>query len=113
MEKLIANKRPLVAFLLTALVLPGLGQLYWGRKLKGALLLVIVNLLLLVAFFLTMKFSAPLIAVKLSGEVITPELVLAQLEPYAFWGKLLLASFLGVWGFAVMDIGSIFKETRK
>lgn len=111
--EILKTKHPVIAVLLTALVLPGLGQLYWGRKLKGALLLVAINLLLLVAFFLTMKLSAPLIAARLSGEVITPELILAQLEPHAFWGKLLLVSFFAVWGFAVMDILSIFRKSSQ
>jgi len=44
-------KRPLIALALSAFVLPGLGQLYLGRKIKGGILLVAVNLLLLASFF--------------------------------------------------------------
>ncbi|CAH2030306.1 DUF6677 family protein [Trichlorobacter ammonificans] len=106
-------KRPLIALLLSAFVLPGLGQLYLGRKLKGALLLVAVNLLLLAALFLAMKLSAPLIGARLAGTPITPELLLAQIQPHAVWGKALLASFLGVWGFAVVDLVSAFRESGR
>lgn len=103
-------KRPLIALLLSAFVLPGLGQLYVGRRLKGALLLVAVNLLLVAALFFAMKLSAPLIGARLSGAPVTPELVLAQIEPHMGWGKALLAAFLGIWGFGVVDLFSAFRE---
>ena len=103
-------KKPLIALALSAFVLPGLGQLYLGRKLKGGLLVVLVNLLLLTAFFLLLKVSAPLVGAHLAKTPITPELLLAQIEPHALWGKALLAVFLGVWGYAVVDIFSAFRE---
>jgi TM2 domain-containing membrane protein YozV len=40
-------KKNIKAALLSALVFPGLGQLYKGRKLKGGILLLLVNFLLL------------------------------------------------------------------
>lgn len=103
-------KKPLIALALSAVVLPGLGQLYLGRKVKGGVLVVAVNLLLLITLFLLMKVSAPLVGAHLAKTPITPELVLAQIEPHAIWGKALLAVFLGVWGYSVVDIFSAFRE---
>ena len=40
-------KKNIKAALLSALVFPGLGQIYKGRKLKGGILLLLVNILLL------------------------------------------------------------------
>ena len=43
-------KRPIVALLLSAFVLPGLGHLYWGQRNKAiALLLAVAMVLCLVA----------------------------------------------------------------
>lgn len=103
-------KRPLIALALSAFVLPGLGQLYLGRRIKGALLLLAVNLLLLAAVFLTMKLAAPLIGAHLSGAPVTAELILAQLQPQLGWIKGLLAVFLGIWGYGVVDLISAFRE---
>lgn len=104
-------KRPLIALALSAFVLPGLGQLYLGRKIKGGILLVAVNLLLLASFFLLLKLSAPLIDAQLSGTPLTSTLILAQIQPDTYWGKLLLAAFLGIWGYGVLDLISAFRKT--
>ncbi len=105
-------KRPLIALALSAFVLPGLGQLYLGRKIKGGILVVAVNLLLLAAFFLLMKLSAPLIGAQMSGTPLTSTLIMAQIQPHTFWGKLLLAAFLGIWGYGVVDLISAFRESK-
>lgn len=102
-------KRPLIALALSAFVLPGLGQLYLGRKVKGVTLVIAVNLLLLAAFFLLMKISAPLVGAHFAKMPITPELILAQIQPHAVWGKALLAIFLGIWGYGVVDLISAFR----
>lgn len=102
-------KRALIALLLSALILPGLGQLYLGRRTKGIALIMAVNLLLLVAFFFVMKLASPLIATHLSGTPLTADMILTILQPYAGWAKLLLAAFFGLWGFGVVDLFSAFK----
>lgn len=103
-------KRPLIALALSAFVLPGTGQLYLGRKIKGGVLVVAVNLLLLAAVFLFMKLTAPLVGAKISGTPITSDMVMQQIQPHALWGKLLLASFLGIWGYGVVDLFSAFRK---
>ena len=103
-------KRPLIALALSAFVLPGLGQLYLGRRIKGALLILVVNLLLLAAVFLVMKLAAPLLGAHLSGTPGTAGMILAQVQPQAVWVKGMLAVFLGIWGYGVVDLVSAFRE---
>ena len=102
-------KRPLIALLLSALILPGLGQLYLGRRTKGIILVMAINLLLLVSLFFVMKISSPVIGAHLTGTPLTPALILQQIQPYSLWAKLLLAAFMGLWGFSLVDLFSAFK----
>ncbi len=102
-------KRPVIALLLNALLLPGAGQLYLGRKVKGITLIMAINLLLLGALFLILKIMGPLLAAQLGGSAITAPQLLAQAQPYAPWAKLLLAAFLGLWGYGLLDLLSAFR----
>ena len=62
--------RKKTALLLNALVLPGLGQLYLGRKASGIAIIMLVNLLLLLALFVLMKGLSPVIAAQaVSGTI--------------------------------------------
>ncbi len=97
-------KKKTRALLLTAFVLPGLGQLYLGRKGAGLCLVMLVNLLLLLAFFLLLKGSAPLLAAKLAPGTIKPSDISAGFASLAGYGKALLAAFALVWGYAITDI---------
>jgi len=103
-------KRMLIAFLLNAFVLPGTGQIYIGRKVKGVVLVMAVNLLLLAALFFMMKISTPVVAAHLSGTPITPQQVLEAIQPYSRWAKLLLSALLAVWGFGLVDLISALRE---
>lgn len=103
-------KRPVIALLLSGLLLPGLGQLYLGRRIKGVALIMAINLLLLIGLFFFMKISSPVIAAHLSGSPLTPALILEKIEPFAVWAKLLLAAFLCLWGFGIVDLLSGFRE---
>jgi TM2 domain-containing membrane protein YozV len=102
-------KRPIIALLLSALILPGLGQLYLGRRTKGIVLVMAINLLLLAALFFVMKISSPVLGAHLTGAPLTPVLILQQIQPYSVWAKLLLAAFMGLWGFSLVDLFSAFK----
>lgn len=102
-------KRTVIALLLNAFVLPGAGQLYLGRKVKGVVLVMAINLLLLAALFLMLKISTPVVAAHLSGTPITPQQVLAAIQPYALWAKLLLSALLAVWGFGLVDLISALR----
>lgn len=96
--------RTIKAMLLNALVLPGLGQLYVGRKVMGVAIIMLVNLLLLLALFVLLKGASPLIAATMTSGTISTDAVLTALNGVAGFGKPLLAAFLLVWGFALIDI---------
>lgn len=99
------NKK-LTALLLSALVLPGLGQLYLGRKMVGGIILVLVNLLLILALFVLLRGLSPLIASRIAGGAvsITPSEVMTALDGATGFGKGVLAAFFVVWVFSVADI---------
>ena len=102
--------RKKTALLLNALVLPGLGQLYLGRKVAGIVILMLVNLLLLITVFVVLKGLSPVIAAKvLSGPVATDE-VLAALQGVAGAGKALLIAFAALWVLAMADLVKHGKE---
>lgn len=99
------NKK-MKALLLSAFVLPGLGQLYLGRKLAGGILLVLVNLVLLLALFVVLRGLSPVIASKIAGGAISisPTEVINALDGATMFGKAVLAAFCLVWAFSVVDI---------
>ena len=99
-------KRKLTALLLSALVLPGLGQLYLGRKATGGILIVLINLILLLALFVLLKGLSPVIASQLAaGTVsISPSEVIKALDGVSGFGRGVLAAFCVVWLFSVLDI---------
>ena len=106
------NKK-LTALLLSALVLPGLGQLYLGRKMVGGIIIVLVNLVLLLALFVLLRGLSPVIASQIAGGAIsiTPSEVMMTLEGTAGFGKAVLAAFSLVWIFSIVDILR-FKEKQ-
>ncbi|RNC72255.1 MAG: hypothetical protein ED859_02660 [Desulfuromonadales bacterium] len=91
------------AALLSAFVLPGLGQVVRGERVKGGILLVLSNLFVLAALFLVLKGMGPvLVEAKLNGTVdaINLSQKLAAGAPAA---KTLLACFAALWCYAVID----------
>ena len=92
------------ALLLSTLVLPGLGQLYLGRKIAGIILILLANLLLLLALVILLKGVTPIISAQLSTGVIKPEDILAGLESVAGYGRALLISLALLWGYGAVDI---------
>jgi TM2 domain-containing membrane protein YozV len=96
--------RKKTALLLSALVLPGLGQLYLGRKATGLAIIMLVNLLLLLALFVLMKGLSPAIAAQaVSGSTSARE-IYAALHGVAGFGKALLAGFALLWAFSIVDV---------
>lgn len=105
------------AFLLSAFVFPGLGQLYKQDRYKGILLLLAANLLLaftLLAGVMVMsqEYMATVYPAALSAEnlrVLLPRIVGKPL----FYVPAII--FLAVWGFAAVDAalapGPIMKDT--
>ncbi len=99
------NKK-ISALLLSALVMPGLGQLYLGRKMIGGIIIVLVNLILLLALFVLLRGLSPVIAAQIAGGAIsiTPAEVMKSLDGASGFGKAVLASFFLVWTFSVVDV---------
>lgn len=96
--------RKRTALLLNALVLPGLGQLYLGRKAIGIAVIMLVNLLLLLALFVLLKGLAPAIAAQAVSGKVSAEEIHAALLGSAGFGKALLAGFALLWACALADI---------
>jgi hypothetical protein len=91
------------ALLLSAFVLPGIGQLYKGDKVKGAVLLVLVNIFLLAALFTVLrKMGSFLVTARISGPQEALNLLdgITKSSPEIGW---LLTGFALLWGVAVVD----------
>ncbi len=96
------------AGILSAFVLPGLGQLYKGARIKGGILIGLVNIFLLAALFLVMKgMGNLLVTARLSGMDAAGK-VLDRLRDQSPAGRLLLAAFFAVWAYGVID--ALFAE---
>jgi len=101
--------RKRTALLLTALVLPGLGQIYLGRKVSGIAIIMLINLLLLLGMFVVLKALSPVIAAQAVSGGISPAEIQAALQGTSGFGQALLAGFVLLWAYAVYDVIS-FKE---
>jgi len=97
-------KRTRTALLLNAFVLPGLGQLYLGRKVTGVGIILLVNLLLLLALFVLLKGLAPVIAARMMSGSFNSRELLSALQSVSGFAKALLAGFALVWVFSVVEI---------
>ena len=97
-------KRRISAVLMSALVLPGLGQLYLGRKARGIVIILLVNLLLLLGLFVVLKGLAPVIAAQAVPGAISPAEIQTALQGVGGLGKGLLAGFALLWAYALVDI---------
>lgn len=92
------------AILMNAFLLPGMGQLFLGRKVTGIIIILIVNLLMLLALFVLLKGASPLIAAKVTAGQVGFDEVHAAITGVAGYGKALLVAFGVVWGFAMYDV---------
>ena len=97
-------KRKLTALLLSALVLPGLGQLYLGRKGRGVVIILLVNLLLLLTVFVLLKGLSPVIASKIISGALNPQDLLAALQGVTGFAQALLAGFALLWVYSIVDL---------
>jgi TM2 domain-containing membrane protein YozV len=100
------------AALLSALVLPGLGQLYKGERIKGVLLIVIVNIFIMVALYMLIRNVAPLIVASQMNGALDTKLLLERLHGGGPAVRLLLAAFCGLWMYSWIDaaLGKSVKE---
>ncbi|WP_243375028.1 hypothetical protein [Geotalea sp. SG265] len=91
------------AVLLSGLVLPGLGQLYKGCRVKGIVMIALVNVFLLGAVFFALQGVGKIVlAAKVPG---SPDMgqvldMMRNETPAARW---LLAAFFGLWLYGVAD----------
>jgi hypothetical protein len=97
-------KRKRNALLLNAFVLPGLGQLYLGRKVLGVAIILLLNLLLLLALFVVLKGLAPVLAARMMSGTFNPRELAAALQGVSGFAQALLVGFALVWGFSIVDI---------
>ena len=96
----------ITAIVLSALVLPGLGQLYLGRKARGVAIIILVNLLLLLTVFVLLKGLAPVIAAKMMSGTFNVHDVLDALHGVTGYAQLLLAGFGLLWAYSIVDLVS-------
>lgn len=94
------NKIKCVA--LSALVLPGLGQLYRGSRVKGGVMILLDNVFILGAIFVALR-SAGKVMLAGQGKVMDPEQMLAAIQADAPYAKWLLGGFLVLWVYGVVD----------
>lgn len=88
---------------LSALVLPGLGQLYRGDRLKGGLMILLDNIFILGALFVALRSAGKLMAAGgLDGGVDSTQ-VLAAMQVDAPYAKWLLGGFTVLWVYGVVD----------
>ncbi len=92
------------AALLSALVFPGMGQLYKGDRIKGIILFICVNILLLVLFCLVLQQFLPLILTRPGGNPAeTTRFLLERLRYHGTAFRFLLGSFMGLWFYSWID----------
>lgn len=93
------------AALLNAFVLPGLGQLLLGRKVKGFICIMLINLILLGAVFVVLKTLSPLIAAQISGgSKLSVSMLTENIDSSSMIGKAILFSFVIIWSYALIDL---------
>ena len=95
-------KNRLKCVALSAFVLPGLGQLCRGRRVKGGVMIVLDNVFILAALFVALRSAGKLLLAGRTGNV-DAEKVLAGIQtdaPYARW---MLGAFLVLWIYGVVD----------
>lgn len=94
-----ANKIKCIA--LSALVLPGLGQLYRGSRVKGGVMLLLDNIFLLGGLFVGLRSAGKFMVAGREG--LAPEQVLAAIQADAPYVKWLLGGFMILWAYGVVD----------
>ena len=87
---------------LSAFVLPGLGQLCLGRRVKGGVMILLDNIFILAALYIALRSVCKLM-LSSRGQSLDAGKMLAGVRadaPYATW---LLGGFLLLWVYGVVD----------
>jgi TM2 domain-containing membrane protein YozV len=96
--------RKLNALLLSALVLPGLGQFYLGRKVKGGIIIALVNVFLLAALALMVKGLGALMLLSRKGAEVSTDVIIRTLQQNAPGARWLIILFCGLWVYGIVDL---------
>ena len=99
------------AGLLSAFVLPGLGQIYKGARVKGGIMIGLVNVFLLAALFLVMKGMGELLATARLSGMDAAERVIDGFRGKGPAVRILAAAFCALWIYGIVD--ALFKEEVK
>ncbi|RQW77362.1 MAG: hypothetical protein EHM51_01895 [Geobacter sp.] len=92
------------AALLSAFVLPGLGQLYKGARVKGGIIILVVNLFLMVALFLVFQgMGELLVTANLSGIAAAEKVIDGLREGRGPAVRYILAAFSALWVYGIVD----------
>jgi TM2 domain-containing membrane protein YozV len=91
------------AALLSAFVLPGLGQIYKGDKVKGLLLIILVNVFLLAAVYMILKYAVPLMLTPGTDGKVDARLIIERLHKERPAIRALLSSFCALWLYGWID----------
>lgn len=92
------------AGLLSALVLPGLGQIVNGKKLKGFILITLVNMFILTALVVILKGMGPFLVAMQAGGPVDAVAVMDQVQKSGGSGpRWLLNGFIVIWLYAFVD----------
>ncbi len=100
------------AALLSALVFPGLGQIYKGERGKGVALIAAVSLLLLVTLALLLLQIVPLLLASPESGLADPARVLERLHSGTPTVRLLIGSLGGLWLYSWIDAAVGRKRTE-
>jgi hypothetical protein len=96
-------KEHIKAALLSALVFPGVGQIYRGRRLKGGILVMSVTVLLLVAVLLAAMIGQDIFRVTGSTGRMDPVVLADRLRGWAPAALWLAGAFLCIWVYGIAD----------
>jgi len=96
---------------LSAFVLPGLGQLYRGSRLKGGVMILLDNVFILGALFIAMRSAGKLMLAQHQGGV-DAEQVLAAIRADSPYGTWLLGAFMMLWVYGVVDAALVEGDHR-
>jgi hypothetical protein len=95
-------KKRIKCVALSAFVLPGLGQLCHGRRVKGGVMIMLDNVFILAALYIALRSIGKLLLASRGGQMEAEKLVAGVRadSPYAIW---VLGAFLLLWLYGVVD----------
>lgn len=96
-------KKNIKAALLSAFVLPGLGQLYQGARVKGVVMVALVNIFLMAALYMVLQGMGELLVTASLSGMAAAERVVEGLRGRGPAVRIILAAFSALWLYGVVD----------